>query len=310
MIISSLYNKNNVYSTHLVDSYQLKLFGSHNFYKNGILINTNGDIIDEHNEYIINSKFFRSKNEIESEIDNLIVGCSVTYGIGVPEEDTWGSLVSKNKKYFNMGICGVGAEVILKNILAYINLYGKPKNIYCFFPDFLRMLFINDKNHHHIELINYKSNYALETVVYLKTVDGGGRAIPSDKFLKSPINTEQNISPHYGIKKNINSIYFLQEFCNMSDINLLWSTWSIPDALILKYLFKSENFILDKNKYIELKENFFLNDFTVDCKESHDHPKYKQIQWDIGTDLGRHPGIHWHYHVAETFLNKINSSIH
>ena len=109
----------------------LKLAFSKNFSHQAVVINGNlvsmGDggfiEIDKYNEYKINQFGFR-ENEFNSDsIDILAVGCSFTFGVGVPNNCAWPRMFDNQYKTINLGSPGISAETILMNTLKYINLF-------------------------------------------------------------------------------------------------------------------------------------------------------------------------------------------
>jgi len=57
--------------------------------------------VDEHNTYDINSLGLRGKLDMDADV--LASGCSITFGIGVPEDGRWTNILSKkiNKSVTN-----------------------------------------------------------------------------------------------------------------------------------------------------------------------------------------------------------------
>lgn len=99
-----------------------------------------GIVVDKDTEYNYNSFGYRSKEFIQNE-DLLIAGCSHSFGLGIPEHETWGSIVAKqnNLSYSNISIIAGSITTIVQNIFAYIRKFGKPKNLMILFPEFNRL---------------------------------------------------------------------------------------------------------------------------------------------------------------------------
>jgi hypothetical protein len=80
----------------------------------------------------------RCKNISEIDFDNYILfaGCSHTEGIGLELEKTYPYLVSKelNCDYYNLGIGGCGVDVVIHNLIVWLNTYKKPKAIIVQWP--------------------------------------------------------------------------------------------------------------------------------------------------------------------------------
>lgn len=98
-------------------------------------------------EYKLNSLGFRSDEFTETHEGKhvLFMGCSVTYGTGVPLNKTWSKLVydefSKHESlsgYFNLSYPGAASTEIIFNAMKYIKKYGKPQEIYFMIPEVMR----------------------------------------------------------------------------------------------------------------------------------------------------------------------------
>lgn len=308
MKITEVYNSNSS-TDNIFYRYMNKVFGSSNSFFEGKLYSSNAlgfprfdSLIDDKNEYLINSKNFRS-DEFSDNIDVIFAGCSNTYGIGIPEKSIWGSVVSGNKKYANLSICGASAELICRTITTYLKSYSRPKEIYCLFPDFFRMIATHDKNFHIDSSLHVDSG---ESHIHLKTIDGYGDPNVTQKYAKIPFELETSISPHESIYRNVMAVFNLQELCNALGIKFFWSTWDATSEMLLSNIISEES-IVDKNSFINLNvDSIHSGHFKVICQETHDHPLKDSIYWNLGTDKGDHPGIHWHYHVSEKFIERIN----
>jgi hypothetical protein len=139
-----------------------------------------------------------------------------------------------------------------------------------------------------------------------------------DKSKEKKIRFIENVlSPHQLISDSIGAISTLQNFCYSHNIDFYWSTWDIPTSILMDTLIKIPNFKL-KN-YIKFAEDDFNNYQTDDstfpnkiCSSNHNSKLTDHACWDRGSDifvgpnnkslnLSSHPGIHFHYHVAEIF---------
>lgn len=98
-------------------------------------------------EYILNSLGFRSDEFTDNHNGEhiLFMGCSVTYGTGVPLEQTWSKLLynkmSESRKlsgYFNLSFPGAASTEIIFNAMKYIKKFGAPKEIYFMLPEIMR----------------------------------------------------------------------------------------------------------------------------------------------------------------------------
>ncbi len=124
--------------------------------------------VDEHNTYKINS--FGLRGEIYENADVLASGCSITFGLGVPEEARWTNLLGNmiNKNVMNLGNPGASAETICNSIIQYCMNNKMPKQIFCLMPDFFRNIVIVDKEFYKSEVKRKGSQYTVQALELLK----------------------------------------------------------------------------------------------------------------------------------------------
>lgn len=93
---------------------------------------------DPYFEYKNNSAGFRD-SEIDENVDICYYGCSITYGVGVPTEARWTSLIDKefNFKSNNFAISGISTEEMLKLFMV-TSRFVKMKRAAFNFPDIYR----------------------------------------------------------------------------------------------------------------------------------------------------------------------------
>lgn len=98
-------------------------------------------------DYVLNSHGFRSDEFTEKHEGKhvLFIGCSVTFGTGLPIEKTWSKILynklSKNNKlsgYFNLSFPGAASTEIIFNAVKYIQKFGAPEEIYFMVPEIMR----------------------------------------------------------------------------------------------------------------------------------------------------------------------------
>lgn len=275
------------------------------------------ETLDEVNTYEINSIGCRGKIDEDSEI--LGCGCSITYGLGVPEDGRWTNLLGKkiNKSITNLANPGDSIETICMNIIQYCLNTKMPKEIFCFFPDFFRSKIVVDK-----EFYKSKVNRgAIGTRDDLEYIFCNPKITREDKQFYMEIEdkgfVEDSTSPHQLILNSINFIYILEAFCLSNNIKLFWTTWDVPSSLILEELSKMKNFKLKNFTLIypsDLRYPGLGSFVNNNCNaNTHEHEFKDHICWENGSDyyfingektfLHSHPGIHIQEHVAEFFYN-------
>lgn len=202
------------------------------FYFNKNFIGSVKEWLDPGNEYILNNYGYRGP-DFKKDIDLVTAGCSVTYGIGVPEEGTWSSILAKKLKlsYVNLSKPGASIEWIVNSLFSYFSEFGNPKNVFVLFPGLLRKeIVLNSK-------YNMSKYVDMEDFIHQGMSDDLAKGVVSYSFqspnlkdrsliLKRPFPIEQTIPPESAIYRSFRSIRMLETYCNSSNINLVWGTWS------------------------------------------------------------------------------------
>lgn len=265
-------------------------------------------MLDQSNSYLINSFGFRGK-EFNKDSELLFAGCSFTFGLGLPEEEIWGSHVANalGMQYSNLGLPGDSVVGIVSNIYKYFEEYGNPKILLCLFPDFYRFLIP----------VNF------DTLITKHTREGGNMLSglhifyqQTEDYSKKPHYAENVFSPDLAFFYSYQYIRMLEKYCKEAGILFLWSTWSetLYD-LIIQQNNISENFVyLKSNRWIRQGSiDVYLDECTA-----HDHLKeLYPNNFDRSTDIedgdfynkrSYHSGVHKHRHWAEGFMEKINDN--
>jgi hypothetical protein len=277
------------------------------------------ETIDEHNTYKINS--IGCRGEVYENSDTLALGCSLTFGLGVPELGRWPNFLSKkiNKSMTNLGSPGDSVHNICINAIQYCLNTKMPKEIFCLFPDFFRSKVVVDKEFYKSKVnrgdIGKKDG--LDHIFCNPTIIKDKNSFFMEVEDKNYI--EDSTSPHQLILNSVNYIYMLESFCLSNNIKLYWTTWHGPTSFILQELSKLENFKL-KNF-----TSFYPADFNLQydgiggfvnnrCNmNTHEHEFKDHVSWAHGSDYAfidgektlknSHPGIHVQEHISEFFYN-------
>lgn len=275
------------------------------------------ETIDEVNTYEMNSIGCRGKIDENSEI--IASGCSITWGLGVPELGRWTDLLSKkiNKSIINLGNPGDSVENICMNTMQYCLNTKMPKVIFCFLPDFFRSNVIVDKEF-------YKSRVnrgSLGTKDYLESTFCNPRIIQENKSFFMEIENQKYIedstSPHQLISDSVKFIYILESFCLSNNIKLYWTTWDAATSSILEELIKIKDFKLKNftSFYPTNSEYAGIGGLILEnCNpDTHEHEFKDHPSWSVGSDYSfidgkktfknSHPGIHVQEHISDFFYN-------
>lgn len=101
--------------------------------------------------YSLNNYGLRS-DDFNKDIANknfLFAGCSQTVVLGLPLELGWANIVNSHfdmGSFLNIADVALSIDIIVNNIISYINLFGAPKAIFVLFPDFNRVTVMKNNN--------------------------------------------------------------------------------------------------------------------------------------------------------------------
>ena len=293
--------------------------------------------------YEANSIGLRSP-ELSEHADIAIIGCSYSYGVGVPEDMSWGAQVANhfNLPYHNLSSSGKGIPFLIDHLFSYFKHYGHPKILICLFPNASRMQIYSDpkqmisKDHLDKRSSLFKNNLKSEIGITFNANLSKFQHIDA-KYSQAPHKAEDVMPVETAAALSFQYIKFLEMYCKLAGIKLIWSTWDILLELGLEsFDHDYENFIDTGNRYwhsriedsyqdrmhseadhIPNPDNMYnlyhkseeeCNMF-VDC-HSELREKYGK-NWDIASDLGfsfmQHWGIHHHTHIAEKFIKRMET---
>lgn len=276
--------------------------------------------IDELNTYEINS--FGCRGKIDSNATTVASGCSITFGIGVPESGRWTDLLSAkiNKNIINLGSPGGSVKSICTNLIQYCMNNKMPNEIFCLFPDFFRSMVVADKEFYRsnkirqVEAVSDKLNlFFCNPVTYLYD-DSLFMEINDQKYI------EDSTSPHQLILDAINYIYILESFCLTNNIKLYWTTWDINSNRVIELLANVKDFKLKNfTSFFPTNSTDPLGTYVLsNCNSEHGSEFKDSPCWQVGSDYSvknyektkkySHPGIHVQLHISDFFYNLYNKN--
>jgi len=287
----------------------------------------NQDII---NEYKVNSFGLRSP-ELTEPADILITGCSFSYGIGVPENMSWGVQVANklNLKYHNISIPGKSIIFLINGLFSYFKKIGNPKILICLFPEPFRMEMYSNPSH-----VIPKNFVGKEVNTIKEDVISYGIILPTthnnhEKYSKIPYIAEDVFPAETAINISFQYIKFLEMYCKAANIKLVWSTWDeAVEYMLPKIDHEYENYVnVKQNDWHSREEDGWydkLHKTTHQGDWKHNDPECKEFidchsnlrdhygeNWDLASDINglykHHWGIHRHFHVAEYFIKELNN---
>lgn len=185
-------------------------------------------------DFRYNNYGFRDEDFTEC-ADVLIAGCSQTWGVMLPEQYRFSSVIAEkiSSKVHNIAFPGNSVDSTIRLVFSYIKEFGNPKYIYLMLPPFERFEFSPDIERFSLEYIkNFKSRKeTLISPLLIGTYNATG-----DKVSKAPYSAENIVnlqSIHFWQAQNI---LMLEQYCKVANIKFAWSTWStfcgMPDTII------------------------------------------------------------------------------
>jgi hypothetical protein len=266
------------------------------------------EVVDINTFYRVNSHGFRGE-EISGDEDIVIGGCSFTFGLGIPEEKSWGVQVANNLnlKYANLAYPGASVMFIVQSIFAYFKKHGNPKTLICLFPDSDRMVIPHvDKK---LESLD-NPNKAKLSHLHLKGFFGD--RIPS--YSKLPHLAEHVIPKDVARWLSIQYIHMLEQYCKSSGIKFIWSSWETDFLKSLLDAKKELNIfdgLIDTEMHKWKRDEVKYFDKYIDDNCHLDLQKEYADIFHSGSDTewGKkyaHWGVHKHAHISEIFEIELN----
>jgi hypothetical protein len=279
-----------------------------------------GDVLIPHREhkekeysYNLNSDLLRSI-EFAEKPEIIVLGCSITLGVGLKENDIWSNILSeKLDNKFKIGNISYSGGSAMKSIISFFNIIEKynylPKYVLCNFPSLDRFLFISENNK------------------YIKDYYSRLFPIKSTKEF-APFDYNKIIPIEWAYYTNLEYIKMLDIFCKSNNIKMFWSTWSKNDKNLFSSLFKDnfDSYVEDPTIDIfpavhedDIKSNN-INSLILDYSANEECHKqdilpygeyYFNCAYDNKKDsegfMSPHPGVHRHIHWAEFYKSLIEN---
>ena len=264
-----------------------------------------GSIVDESTEYSLNNFGYRGSDWTES-ANILAVGCSNTYGLGVPVNGTWPKILEDiaGKTVHNLSRPGISIQELVFQIFAYFKTFGNPDTLICFFPDPYRMQVPVKKN-----LITVGDNVIYNPIADVHLGHKAQTKISDrSKYIKIPYDYREILPMEFPLFISMRLIHMLEQYCNSNNIKFIWSSWDRTLRNVFDRIDTSFN-------------NFYSHhDFDMSPVLDHEnkprtcHNEYKGIflkYFDSGQDIEdgeeyAHPGVHRQIHVAEAFYKELS----
>jgi hypothetical protein len=258
---------------------------------------------DEVNKYLLNSYGHRS---IEfKNVPLITAGCSMTFGVGVPYDGIWSTILSDKLKmnHVNLAIPGWSIEAIVDNLFKYFYKYGNPEKLAVLFPDYNRTVLTSYKGFSEVQPHDVEE----PKVKIIKAILMDESANEKVKYSKKPHNLLNFLTPEYALYKSLTAINRLVIYCKNSNIDFAWSTWDYETDALLKICREVWNQqIWDGYVSVDLGNDLH----SRGCHEEYSK-KYKENFYDgldkSSLNLTSHPGVHQHIHYADELTRKLKN---
>jgi hypothetical protein len=292
-------------------------------------------------EYRLNSCGYRGP-EFKNNVDLLFSGCSFTYGMGIPEDGIWGTIIANrlNLEYNNLSQNGASIPWMVRQLFAYFKKYGNPKKLVCLFPTLTRSFFASNS-----EILTTEDNFIEEST---KDLDGKKSIynvelsnLPNPekrkRYSKRPHILDDVVNLDSVVQVAMQNIRMLEQYCDSSGIEFLWGSWCQAFNLIINDGGLSK--LYDFSHYVDVKNELWNNTRNVspkdifyqtesekmNCYENHKingcechvscHQEFfnkYQDSFYLGTDTLQgvpHFGVHRNVHIAESFIEKLGKRL-
>jgi hypothetical protein len=265
---------------------------------------------DLHTKYNVNSVGYRSPEFIANP-DIIAIGCSQTFGIGVPDWAVWPKRLADmtGNSYVNLAYSGASIEAQTRSAIEYCTKYGKPKYIVALFPDLYRMLAPVVGGSMSIRDADSRKKQIIDKGI----VDVADISFPDQVELpvlsKRPHGVTDILPAEWPLYLSLQAIALLEAYCAAADIHLVFSSWDLESLQVLSRMGVTGGLIEDRTQ--EFKDENGLYNST--CHEG----GFTEFgpNWVIGMDnyedkeqIG-HIGIHRHLDYAEMFADNLEGVV-
>jgi hypothetical protein len=225
----------------------------------------------------LNKNRFRC-DEFLKESDKYIIlsaGCSVTFGVGLREDEMWPTMLEKliddkDVHMYNISKPGWSAFEIVSNVFLYLRNFQKPKEIYILLPDEART-----------------NGYSV-----VEKSHGTFVLVPGNEEDEQIMREEVMLSNAIHVK---NYLFMLEEYCRVQNIKLFITTWNENNFINNNYSFSNSYYPYS----VDSAKNFVK-------KYQEDHPNDEFIFFARDKS---HQGTGHHAHWADMFYRARKESL-
>ena len=266
-------------------------------------------------QYKINSLGYRSEEFVEN-VDLLIMGCSNTFGYGIPEEYMWSNMLkSEDIKTLNsIAMSGDSAQGQVIKFFQYVSKFGNPKNLVAVLPSYRAEFPLHEGKW---DISEEEKPYTLTYDNKASIVLDGGQDSHFEEYASSPYDPNKILTKAMCSYYTHTFINILEVYCKMMGIRFRYSIneWDYRDSFkgeaedSLSWHMKNHS-----ENYFTWSYPFGLEHITdeeksLSCHSDRNTDKYFYRADDFidGKNMG-HWGLHENIHVAEAAAKALFSS--
>jgi hypothetical protein len=273
-------------------------------------------------DYTLNSLGYRS-DEFDGKSEILFLGCSHTYGQGLPKEDVWAHILSKKLNLSSSSLAARGDSVMgqVSKAFYYFEKFGNPKIVVALFP-FSRI--ITPYTEGKMEAKNEYKRKKFKEHDYMPLVEYSETWGSFAKYAKAPYDPQYILTEEFVFFYENIFIDMLRQYCKSNNIKFVWSNW---DPMYQEDIYNEVNSFYPQHHesycYIEAFDWKIPNHEPTQSGargEADDYGEFNAL--DCHSDYDRnhelfyrgadrkdgHPphwGTHKQLHIAEDFYNFI-----
>lgn len=258
-------------------------------------------------EFNLNVDYHRGDN-FSSKTELLYSGCSMTLGMGLPQDDIWGEILSEKLGLSKANLSYAGGSIphIVNQIFNYIEKFGDPKILLCAFPSTDRIYWWSDNKIIKSLNPNYPNGFFLDFQNLPR------ESYEIDKYIKLPSSADQILHAQSASYYSIFSIRMLENYCNSKGIFFRWTFWARNETFDVAD-FKNKISFLSDDCDLKFKngEHFFVdyNGNKINCHKDYENQPTFSAALDYSKDSIPHQGKHVHLHISEAFEKEIREKI-
>jgi hypothetical protein len=197
-------------------------------------------------QYDINAHGFRSA-DFHEDTEIITLGCSHTFGVGVPTELIWPNVVKELtgvQDVINLGRPGSSIAHQIRWLTNYIRIFGPPKMVLANFPELNRYEYIDEKG-----------------VLKFGSTEKGYE--------------DNSLTEYQAFTQSIDAINTLEAICAINRIVLRWQMWADTTQYLEKKIAEvfskyvqnkyTLNFLTVENPRLDLSSNEIVGEYAKDA---------------------------------------------